>query len=267
MRAWLCLLLLLSACFVVWPSVTQAQSARANFLIKRLKTSDHFRVRVQAALSLGDIPASTQVHQALVSSLDDDHPAVRMAAVAALEMQKDTDALSAISKRLRDRDPKVRSAAARAISVIEKVQEARSAQKYYVGVGLPGSNVTGLARKVLAEIREFLRARVAGMPGVRMVPDDESKKEAARVLADGSLTGFYVDSSVVKLEETADGLRAEVSVIISTYPGHDIRAMLNGAARVSGGDPTLMRRRAIEGAFSGALRRLPQAMKTAGGGR
>jgi hypothetical protein len=57
-------------------------------------------------------------------------------------------------------------------------------------------------------------------------------------------------------------VRAQVSVIVGTYPGRDMRAMLSGAATVSGGgsgDST--RLEAVQAAYSGALRRLPQAMQ------
>ncbi|MEM9193221.1 MAG: hypothetical protein AAGF12_28865, partial [Myxococcota bacterium] len=55
-----------------------------------------------------------------------------------------------------------------------------------------------------------------------------------------------------------------VSVIVNTYPGRDMRAILQGAATVQGGGSgPQARRQAIEGALSGALRRLPQALQAA----
>jgi hypothetical protein len=50
-----------------------------------------------------------------------------------------------------------------------------------------------------------------------------------------------------------------VSVIVNTYPGRDMRVILQGAATVQGASGASAERQAIEGALTGALRRLPQA--------
>jgi hypothetical protein len=96
-----------------------------------------------------------------------------------------------------------------------------------------------------------------------LAPENEAPKAAERVLRSEKLVGYFVDSSVTKIETRPDGsVRAQVSVIIGTYPGRDIRAMLSGAATVSGGGTgEAAKLQAVEAAFTGALRRLPQAMQ------
>ena len=64
----------------------------------------------------------------------------------------------------------------------------------------------------------------------------------------------------MSLEDNGDGTRAVISVIVNTYPGRDMRAMLRGAATVPGGHDAFAQRTAIEGAVRGAIRSLPQAM-------
>jgi len=73
-------------------------------------------------------------------------------------------------------------------------------------------------------------------------------------------TGYYLDASVVSVGPQGGGTRAVVSVILNTYPGRDMRAILQGAATVPGASGPSAERQAIEGALRGALRRLPQAM-------
>ncbi len=246
-----------------------AQNARTDFLIRKLQTSTHFRVRAQAALSLARVERSSESVRALIVALKDEHPAVRSSAAAALQEMRDCSALPALRRIARDPDPTVRSAVNQAISALEHTETQDQRGVFYVGVGSLGSNVQGIKGGSLQALRHFVKQRIATMAGVRLAPDNESEAQARSVLQKQSLVGYYVDSSIVNVEQSSDQeVRAEVSVILSTYPGHDIRAMLSGAARVSGGgDFATMRQQAIEGAFSGALKRLSQAMQQASGGR
>jgi hypothetical protein len=127
---------------------------------------------------------------------------------------------------------------------------------------LPGSQV-GLSAPALRGLREHVVQQVTQIEGVRVAPENEDKKAAAKVIGAGKLVGYFVDSSVTKVESRPDGsVRAQVSVVIGTYPGRDIRAMLSGAATVSGGGTAeALKVQAVQAAFTGALRRLPQAMQ------
>jgi hypothetical protein len=95
---------------------------------------------------------------------------------------------------------------------------------------------------------------------VRLAPDSESSQAAEKVLKGERLKGFYLNSSIVSVEKKTTGeTRVAVSIIVATYPGRDMRAIMQGAATVSGsGSQTF--HQAIEGAFSGALRQLMSAM-------
>jgi len=127
---------------------------------------------------------------------------------------------------------------------------------------MPGSSVDSLDRGVLQAARDFIAQRVEGIDGVVVAPTDESNRAARRVLQRRRLTGYYIDSSIVRIEPRNGGTRAVVSLIVNTYPGRDMRVILQGAATVQGGGSgTAVQRQAIEGALTGALRRLPQAME------
>jgi hypothetical protein len=104
---------------------------------------------------------------------------------------------------------------------------------------------------------------VVQISGVRLAPEQETSAAAERELKAQKMTGYFIDSSVTNVEIKPDGsVRAQVSVIVGTYPGRDMRAMLSGAATLSGvGSDESARLEAIQAAYSGALRRLPQAMQ------
>lgn len=273
-------LLAVMLCHAVWAAPTRAD-ARTDFLMKMLTSSSQFRVRAQAALALGG-NADPVVIAALVRALKKDaHPAVRVASVTALERCDDGDARAALKEAVRDRDLTVRAAAKRAVAteavattpaISPPSRESREPEPgaasagsslYYVGVGVPASQVSALSSSALQGLREHLAHEVVQIAGVRLAPLNESQRDAERALRAQKLTGYYLDSSVTKVETKADGsIRAQVSIVVGTYPGRDIRAMLSGAATVSGGgsgDAVVLE--AVQAAYTGALRRLPQAMQ------
>lgn len=240
-----------------------------------LATSSQFRVRAQAALALAASPADDAVADALVKALrGDEHPAVRAASASALE-QAGAKVASALREALRDGDKTVRAAAKRALEGIETVPEKSTpvvtplpgdvsrGSVFYVGVGTPASKANALPSAALRSLREYLAREVVQISGVRLAPEQESSSAAEKQIKTQKMTGYYLDSSITSLELKPDGsVRAQVSVIVGTYPGRDMRAMLSGAATVSGGGSgDSVRLEAVQAAYSGALRRLPQAMQ------
>ncbi len=255
--------------FVVGSPIAQAQDQRVDYLVRLLQTSDQFRVRAQAAISLGRVEASTPVVTALTTALRDEHPAVRTAAASSLERLADPTALDALQPLKRDRDPAVRRAATAAVRTLERI--ARTAPRedptpstgtalYYVGIGNPGAQGDAANAATLRRAKEILARLARELEGVEVAPDGESNAAAQRVIQRRNLTGYYLDSSVVSLGEAGGGTRAVVSVILNTYPGRDMRAILQGSATVPGATGPAAQEQALEGALRGALRRLPQAM-------
>lgn len=258
---------------LLWVAPEARADARTDYLIRLLETSSTFRVRAQAALSLGRLDADGAIVRALSRALGDDHPAVRTAAAASLEQLGDPSALGALRNSLRDRDATVRGAVNRAVRSLERVARTRprtepvpsdpseGPARWYVGVGAPGASGVNVSRSVLEGARRFMERRVGQIDGVVVADRDESSGQVQRVLRSRRLNGYYLDSSVVRVEERGGGLRAVVSVIVNTYPGRDMRVILQGAATVQGsGSGTQAQQQAIEGAITGALRRLPQAL-------
>jgi hypothetical protein len=115
---------------------------------------------------------------------------------------------------------------------------------------------------VLESAQEFIERTVRGYDGVEIAPGNERPRAARQVLRRRDLVGYYIDSSIVALEERPNGgLRARVSVVLQSYPDRNIRSMLNGAATVMGARGSQAQQQAIQGALRGALRNLPQAME------
>lgn len=262
---------------------------RTDYLVRLLQTSTAFRVRAQAAVSLGGVPVEPAVVQALTAALRDDNAAVRAAAASSLGRLGDASAVPALRGLERDPEAAVRSAATEAIAALQRAGSSRTVAatgggsssgtsaggatptgppRYYVGIGVPGTKVAAVDPAVLRGARTFIERSVGAMQGVVVAPDSETVAAASRVLRERSLAGFYIDSSVTVLEQRPDGaLRASVSVVVQDYPGRNVRSMLTGSATVSGESGTTAQRTAIEAALGSALRNLGTAMAASSGPR
>jgi hypothetical protein len=267
---WVTALVLFLSC-----NIARADDPRSTYLIKLLDSSSQFRVRAQAAISLGTVENSDAALSALVKALKDQHPAVRAAAATSLGRVGSSDSIASLRALDRDAEEPVRSAARAAVGRLESLPSARSnatassttnpppsvgPEMYYIAVAEPATRVSSVNRQLLAQARGFIKKKIGVVQGVRIAPDSEDPQAAERVLKQRGLKGFYLDSSIVSVEKKTDGgTRVAVSVIVATYPGRDMRAIMQGAATVTGaGDQAY--NQAIEGAFNGALRQLSQTL-------
>lgn len=243
--------------------------ARSDYLIQLLTGSGQFRVRAQAAISLGGVDADEQVLSSLIAALRDEHPAVRAAAANSLGRLAHPSSSDALRAATSDREEPVRTAARAALVRVEasargpatapRVPAASGPPRFYVAVGRPSSRSNELSQQDLDRAREVLRARASELDGVMLAPADEAPASAEQVLRKQKLQGYYLESSITSIEQKpGGGVRAAVSVILATYPGRDMRAVTQGAATVSGGGD--LKTQALEAAFRSALRQLPAAM-------
>lgn len=272
-------LLVLFAALVGSPIVGRAD-ARTDYLVRLLESGSTFRVRTQAALSLARSQDKDAARNALIKALFDDHPAVRSAAASALGALRDPEALSSVRAAMsRERDRDVKSALSRTAKTLaalpassgrrpaasststDEEPQPTGEPRYYVGVGEPASSAPQVNAELRAKVQDFLRRRVGQVEGVVLAPSSESNPQATRALRRNRLTGYFISTNIVKVESKGSGTRAVVSIILQTYPGRDMRVILQGAATVQGAPAGSDVQQAVEGALTGALRRLPQAMQ------
>jgi len=96
------------------------ESAQRMYLIKLLGSSSQFRVRAQAAISLGLMDKSPAAREALTAALQDEHPAVRAAAATSLGRLGDANHLGELRKLEGDAEAPVRNAARTSIGRLER---------------------------------------------------------------------------------------------------------------------------------------------------
>lgn len=247
-------------------SSTARGDARQDYLLGLLQSSDAFRVRAQAALSLSQLEKSAKSVAALERAVGDRHPAVRVSAISALRRLEAKQALPVIERATKDRNKSVRRAALDAVGALEALGERQrgpGSPTYLVAVGMPGTKSERVSRQMLFDARVYLSEQLLQLQGIELAPDDLSPADAKREIANRGLHGFYLESSIVTLEPKGAGVRAVISVIVLSYPGRDMRGMLRGAATATGRYSAETAEQAIQGAFVGALRRLPTVLEAA----
>ena len=255
----------LVAVMLLTSSVASAE-ARQDYLVRLLRTSDAFRVRAQAALSLGQLGKTNRAVAALEKATRDKHPAVRVSAITSLRRLESKSSLPVIQRATKDRQKAVRRAAADAITALEAVgdrERGPGEPRFLVAVGMPGAKAERVSRQMLFDARIFLSEQLLKLEGIELAPDDLAPTDAKAEIVRRELAGFYLESSVVTLEPKGGGVRAVVSVIVLSYPGRDMRGMLRGAATATGRYSADTADQAIQGAFVGALRRLPKVLEAA----
>jgi len=258
-----------------------AQDGKANrgtaYMITSLRTAKAFRARARAAIVLGR-RGSGRATRALIGALRDRHPAVRVAAVESLRRIGTSRALAALRKHeARESDAKVKraiqSALAKAPAQVKGKRVAaraaepppdappepvRSAPQYYVGVSKLADPKGALGAPQAGKLGAMLRGRVGRLGGVRLAPSGESAAGAKRALAGGA-TGYYLTASVTRMEYAPGiGMRAGVSLMVGTYPGRNMRAIVKGSVTLPGAKDTAKSREdAMKAAISSAVRKLP----------
>ena len=116
---------------------------------------------------------------------------------------------------------------------------------------LPASAAVQLART--------LRRKVGSLRGVRLAPSGEGTSATRAVLSRESRAGYYLDVSVSSAQYVeGTGTRASVTLIVGSYPGRNMRAMVKGTVTLQGGKGSPADKlAAAEGALQSAVRKLP----------
>lgn len=215
--------------------------ARTGQLTKLLNDSD-FRVRTQAAFSLGrlDDPAAVT---ALLTVLGDPHPAVRAAAAVALGRIGDQRALPAL-RRHHDSSTAVQSQVNRAITMIEAsggggAPEALDWSRAHHYVELDAvANTSKTKRPGLDDlIRSISMREMRRLSGIVAVDSQARPPDVDANIKRRKLTGYAVSVSLGRLVrymgQDKVRVQAEVMLAVVTYPDRNYRMTANGTGAVT----------------------------------
>ncbi len=196
-------------------------------LIRRLRSSDDFRVRTQAALALGASKSKRAVNP-LCSALEDSSTTVRAASAAALGKLK-LGGKTCLKKRLSDESSSsVKSTIKKALARLESgggggptitkdtevyIAIAKTADK----TGRSKGEVDGLVRKAMTKA-------ATSFSGYAVAPSSETSSQAKKLLAKYTKAkAFYLSPKVQKPEYKGGNLTIRFEIAIFTYPGKALK--------------------------------------------
>ena len=263
--------LLMAAALTLSPVGVGADSAqdreRVRQLVSLLGNSD-FRVRVQACLSLGRV-GGPGARSPLERALRDHQAAVRAAAAASLARLGDAAALPALRRAQTDSASVVRQqieAAIRALARTHGDVDWR-AIRVAIGVGAMANRSQVRGDELRQRFRELVFAELRAAGSVAVVPDQPPSDLVAQI-SRRRLNRYFVEGTVSRVTRQfapngTVSVRAEISLMILSDPGRDLRMILSGAAAAEQSRDTFnataerqMQDRALEGAVRGAFSRL-----------
>jgi hypothetical protein len=186
--------------------------------IRLLKESSDFRVRTQAALSLGTT-ASKRAVMPLCQALTDDNRTVRIAVATALSRLKKGGEDCLKNRQEHEKDAQVVSAITKAIAVLNGSDGPEPAigpkTTYFVAV----DKLAGPARLQGPVRAAFVRIGQTN-PEVAFAPMGQTAAEATNILAKYKIAVGYQLAPRLSRPSYADGvLSVKLSVAILSYPG------------------------------------------------
>jgi len=235
-------------------------------LKKDVLTASDFRVRVTAALALGK-RKDTSAIDALGKALKDDNAAVRAAAAAALGAIGDTSALSVLERaKSSEKDGNVRSSIDKAIGML------KSAKKTRVIVSIAKIENKTNEPKVSSLFTSTMKSEIARIPGIEVVT---SEKDAVDQAKQRNLPTIAVDGRLTSLSKSVAGadtaIAAKVELLIRKIPEQslkatvkgDAKALMNSKALKNDADVAALKEDAVKAAVQSALKGAPTAIDAA----
>jgi len=240
------LLVVVATAFLLQSVPAAATDPRVESLVKMLDENPNYRVRVQAARSLGRL-RSPEAVQALVKALEDSDPLVVVSAASALGCIGSAEALAPLQKLALSKDPAVKSQAQAAIRQIEAILkmsgkseegkdiasiERMEGLKAMLTVGKMG-DASGLDKAVLKEVlRNAIQDEASRTIGYVLLPEGTNAAELERLVKGKGVLAYLIQGSLVKIENKDGNIEADVSLILLSNPGNEIRAMITGKAKI-----------------------------------
>lgn len=220
--------------------LTAGGTARADDkideLIQRLKTSDDFRVRTQAALALG-VTKELAAVQPLCGALEDGHEAVRGASAAALGKLSKAEGLPCLKDREgKESDGKVKAQISKSIKTLEAASrpsdkaekgDVPAGAKWYVSIGKITNKSSRSESEIEGVVRDALSRKLRSLEGYAVAPKGEKAEAARKVMQDKKLKGFEFQVTVEPPVYDNNKVAITLRVMITSYPGKDIKAAMS----------------------------------------
>jgi len=224
-----------AACVVVlilFFSVQVSADMRTDYLINMLENGSSYRIKVQAAATLGKIRCDKAV-PALVRALSDKHELVVISAATSLGQIGDVTVISKMRKALSQAPSK---AARSQIELTLRILNAMTPQGdvtvadattplYLVRVDAMG-NSAGIQREDLSAVMSKIVLQcVRRQPGVVIQKDGLTSKQIEKKIKKEKLKGIIFSGSILKMEKEDDQMLVKISLNVFSNPDYNLMMM------------------------------------------
>ena len=234
-----------AACAIAFLVTAHASAdARSDYLIKMLETGATYRIRVQAASTLGVIRCADAV-QALGQALSDENDLVVISAAAALGQIGDPSAIPPLENALRN--PPSAPAKAQLETTLRVLRAlvggedlapvGNEAPRFLIRVDAMGDSSGAQREDVTETMRAMVLNRLGRESGV-ILQEPGMKADQVRAKAKKEkLKPFILSGAIMRLERMDAQLLVKISLNVFSNPGYNLLAMpsAEGAVAVSNG--------------------------------
>jgi len=206
---------------------------RIGRLIQILETDPSYKVRLQAAIALGNLKNKRAV-PALIHSLSDENFTIRGVSAAALGQIGDKRALPELQQLVKkEKNSFVLAQAERATKVlVGQAEGPPPGARFFLTIGKLSNKANSGGNVLAIFLGEALVKEFAKVPGV--ATEWGGRNPTANELSRRQMKGFILDGAILSLTVKRLGESTELScnirVSLATYPGNSMKAFYTGGA-------------------------------------
>ncbi|MCP4199741.1 MAG: HEAT repeat domain-containing protein [Proteobacteria bacterium] len=226
---------------VIFTSSGAFADARTTYLINMLEKGGNYRIRVQAATTLGKLRSKDAV-PALVRALKDEHDLVVISVATALGQIGDPAVIPYIEKiHQRTGSRPVRSqleATLRVLKALSPQDGSRRARasngkpRFFIRVDAMGNSSGVQQAGILETMNDIVVQRLGREPGVVIQDSEISGQEVRSKLKRDGLKGYIISGSLIKMVHMGNRVTVKMGLNVFTNPEYNLLMMPTAEAAV-----------------------------------
>ena len=226
----------------VWDPVPSAADTRTDYLINMLKTGSNYRLRVQAATTLGKLRAAEAVPVLVAATRDSDELVIISAAIA-LKQIGDPSVVPALEKSMASAPSEAaKSQLALTLRILSEMGPAEPPEKslakaprFLVRVDAMGNSSGASGRNLTALMRNIVVERLKKEPDILLQPADWKSETVLQKTRQSKLQAFIVSGSIIRMEKVGGNLVVKLSLNVFTNPDYSLIMMPTSEATLEMG--------------------------------
>ncbi len=232
--------------FVFDPSILTADT-RTDYLINMLQTGRNYRLRVQAATTLGNLRSQKAVPYLVEASRDRDE-LVAISAAIALKQIGDPAVISELEKSMKNAPSEAaRSQIALTIKILSEINQAKpltpsrtGPPKYIVRVDAMGNSSKAKGPELTTIMRNIVVERLEKEQDVLLQPSEWKNDTVLNKVNKEKMRAYIVSGAIIRLDKVDNGIAVKLSLNVFTNPDYSLIMMPTAEASL-GVSPSVLK--------------------------